>query len=97
MKNTTTASNTLQRHILNCYQLEYSQGKEVKLFLLLRQAWQNWIAELKTNNDPKIWRTIDRLDNIWWHAYNPVTGCSATRESETEILEWIDRRITDGN
>lgn len=94
MKNTTTASNKLQLNILSCYQSENNQGTESKLLLLLRRAWQEWITELIVN-DSRIWQTVDWAGNTWWHAYNSVTGRSATRESETEILEWIDRRLTD--
>jgi len=83
----------LQLHSLNCHQPECSQGKETKLLLALERVWQRWVIGLKTSNDPKIWQTVDRLGNTWWHAYNPSIGCSATRESATEILEWIERRV----
>jgi hypothetical protein len=46
--------------------------------------------EVRSGNDPKIWQTIDGSGTTWWHAYHPATRQSATRESETEILEWID-------
>lgn len=95
MKNTTIASNKLQLNVLGCYQFENNQGKESKLLLALRRVWQEWVIEIRTSRDPRIWQTIDQVGSTWWHAYNPATGRSATRESETEILEWIDRRVTD--
>jgi hypothetical protein len=91
MKN--TASRKLQLYILDYYQPENNQDKEFKLFLVLQKIWQNWVAAFRTSNDLQIWQTIDRLGNTWWHAYNPVTGCFATRESETQLLEWIERRL----
>jgi hypothetical protein len=91
MKNTTIASNKLQLDVLGCYQPKSNQGTESKSLLALRRVWQESVTELKTSNNPRIWQTIDQLGNTWWHAYNPATGRSATRESETEILEWIER------
>jgi len=94
MKNITVEVNKLQTSGLSGNQFKSYQGKKFSLRLLLGRIWQQWIAEFNASNDPKIWRTIDRLGNSWWHAYNPITGCSATRESETEILECIDRGVT---
>ena len=93
MRNTTCASNELPLNALDGCWSKHRQSKESRLLFPLRRVWQWWIAELNASNDPKIWQTIDRLGNTWWHVYHPVTGCSATRESETEILEWIDRRV----
>ncbi len=90
MKNTTITSNKLQLNIQECYQPN-NQGKKFKFLLALRRVWHSWVTELKVSNDPKIWSTIDGLGNTWWHAYNTVVGCSANRESEAEILEWIER------
>jgi hypothetical protein len=39
----------------------------------------------------KVWQHRDRIGNITWHVYNPRTGESAVRETEAEIVDWIER------
>jgi hypothetical protein len=56
----------------------------------LSRSWREWFTGLWAIAEPSIWQTIDDAGNIWWHAYNPVTGNSAMRESATEILAWLD-------
>jgi hypothetical protein len=73
-----------------CHQ--HDQIKASKLRSIFRRIWQWWLMELRTSSDPKIWQTVDPDGNTWWHAYNPATGYVATRESEIEILAWIDQR-----
>jgi hypothetical protein len=90
MKNTTTTSDRLQLNELDCYTNENNSSRTFKLLSVLQKLWQGWVIEVKSSNDPKVWQTIDRSGTTWWHAYHPATGQSATRESETEILEWID-------
>jgi hypothetical protein len=61
------------------------------LFSAFRRIWQNWLTELRRNTEPHLWQTSDPWGNTWWHAYHPATGNTATRESEVEILLWIDQ------
>lgn len=93
MRNTTAASNKLSLTVLDFDRPKHHRSKESRLIGAFRKVQRWWIKELNASRDPKIWQTIDPVGNTWWHAYHPVTGCSATRESETEILEWIDRRV----
>lgn len=95
MRDRTPVSDQLRLNLLNCYWHENKQVKESNLRSALRRVWQWWLIRLRVSNEPQIWQTLDPWGNTWWHAYNPATGRSATRESETEILAWIERRVTD--
>ena len=92
MRDRTSVSDQPRLNLLNCYWHE-KKVKESYLRSALR-IWQWWLTKLRVNNALQIWQTLDPWGNTWWHAYNPATGCSATRESETEILAWIERRVT---
>jgi hypothetical protein len=43
-----------------------------------------------TQSEITVWQTEDELGNYWWHAVDPVAKISVTRESEAEILAWLD-------
>lgn len=60
--------------------------------MIYNRIWTPLLLLFQCRDELKIWQTSDSLGNTWWHAYNPTTGRSATRESEVEILAWIDQR-----
>jgi hypothetical protein len=86
----TAGNNKPQLIVLDYYQYQPQQIRASSSRSVFWRIWQGWLTELNAGADPKVWQTIDRLGNVWWHAYHPIRGCSTTRESETEILEWID-------
>lgn len=53
--------------------------------------WRSLIISDSTN-EPDIWQTTDRHGNLWWHAYDPVTGQTSYLSSEEEVLMWLDQR-----
>lgn len=55
----------------------------------LAEIWQ--LLQSNQFSEVQIWQTVDRWGKIWWHVRDSV-GRSATRDSEAEILEWIDSR-----
>ncbi|HEY9621406.1 MAG TPA: hypothetical protein V6C78_13605 [Crinalium sp.] len=83
--------NQTQQHVISCSCHRNQHDQPVSFGLAVYRLWEKWLVDFRRSNTPKIWHTSDRLGNRWWHAYNPATGCSATRESELEILEWIDQ------
>lgn len=46
----------------------------------------------ESSNEPDIWQTLDRHGNVWWHAYDPMTGQTSYLSSEAEVLMWLDQR-----
>lgn len=94
MRDRTPVSDRQRLHLFNCYWHEHKQVKS-NLRSALRQVWQWGLVRLRVSKDLQIWQTLDPWENTWWHAYNPATGRSATREAETEILAWIDRCVAD--
>jgi hypothetical protein len=92
MRNKIAIGNGVQHSLLAPYQQESKQSKTSKLCSAFDRAWQHLLTNLNQGSELKIWQTSDCWGNTWWHAYNPANGCSATRESETEILAWVDRR-----
>ncbi len=53
-------------------------------------VWQA-IGISEKSNEPDIWQTRDRYGNVWWHAYDPVTGQTSYLSSEEEVLMWLDQ------
>ncbi|UBF24765.1 hypothetical protein K9N68_24310 [Kovacikia minuta CCNUW1] len=80
------------QHNLPVWNQQSKWIKPSQLFSPLARLWQRLLVEMTRSNVPRVWQTTDQGGNVWWHAYNPATGCAATRESEIEILEWIDKR-----
>lgn len=80
-----------QRSIVVFHLYQHQQTQAAKLVAAWRQFWQRRLGTLKTSTDPTVWQTIDSCGTVWWHAYHPLTSCRATRESELEILAWIEQ------
>jgi hypothetical protein len=53
--------------------------------------WHSLTSSSRTN-EPDIWQTTDRYGNLWWRAYDPVTGQTSYLSSEDEVLMWLDQR-----
>jgi hypothetical protein len=58
-----------------------------RYFSKWRECLWQWVV---AQSEVKFWQTQDELGNTWWHAFNPVTKMSVTRESEAEIFAWLD-------
>jgi hypothetical protein len=43
--------------------------------------------------EPKIWQSLGRDGNLWWHVYDPQTGRTADLESEEEVRIWLEGRL----
>jgi hypothetical protein len=63
----------------------------------LLQTWQRLVKflanSLVANNEIKVWQKRDRAGNSFWYAYDPMTGETASRTSDVEMLEWIEHRF----
>ncbi|MDX2215617.1 MAG: hypothetical protein SFY66_20310 [Oculatellaceae cyanobacterium bins.114] len=58
----------------------------------LTQTWNLIIDWVAGNPEPKIWSTIDKTGAICWHIYDPVSHESACFSSESEVIDWMERR-----
>jgi hypothetical protein len=56
----------------------------------LGNTWDFLIHWLVGNDEPRIWQEYDRSGEIWWHAYDPVTGRSVCCPTEDELRAWLD-------
>ena len=71
---------------LNLYKTSY-------LFALAENFWQNFVRWVLDNNkEIQVWQKSDRHGNIYWKAYDPITGKSFFSGSEADISIWIEQR-----
>ncbi len=71
---------------------EQNRVKRSKLFSLFNKIWQYILIAQAEAQQPKIWQRRDRLGQIWWYGYDPVTDRSICRDSEDEIRIWLEER-----
>ncbi|MGI2905261.1 hypothetical protein [Tolypothrix sp. VBCCA 56010] len=58
----------------------------------LHDLWQRLVDTLLTNSQElQVWQKVDRYGNIYWKAYDPVTGKSFMSGSEGDIRMWIEQ------
>jgi hypothetical protein len=93
MSNRTSMNSGTQQDWSAYYQQVKKQDKATQLSLTLNKIWQFLLTALRQKDEVKIWQTSDCRGNCWWHAYHPVTGRSAIRESEFEMLAWIEKQV----
>jgi len=67
------------------------QGSFITPLSFLAQLWQRSIEYFSNANEIQVWQKLDRLGNIYWQAYDPVTGRSTCSGSELEIRAWIEQ------
>jgi hypothetical protein len=68
-----------------------ADAKETLLAWLERAA-RAFMQRLVVDAEPRVWYTCDGEGNLWWHAYDPITGRSLYDVSEAEIRVWIEQR-----
>ncbi|MBN3960277.1 MAG: hypothetical protein HWQ39_15885 [Nostoc sp. NMS8] len=58
----------------------------------LNIIWENFVKRLLADpNELQVWQKVDRQDNIYWQAYEPVTTKSFSSGSQTDIYMWIEQ------
>ncbi len=54
--------------------------------------WQNFISQILADpNELQVTQKVDRHGNIYWQAYDPVTGKSFASGSEVDVSMWIEQ------
>ncbi|WP_337886281.1 hypothetical protein [Fischerella thermalis] len=77
----------------NDTELELGVGYKSNSFFKksLRKIWQTIVNYLASNQELKVWQKMDRHGNIYWQAYDPVTGKSFMSGSEYDMRAWIEQ------
>ncbi len=57
----------------------------------LGQIWENLLEAMFKQPEPKVWSSINGAGDVWWHAYNPLTGQTTHFGSEDEVLVWLEQ------
>lgn len=73
---------------------EFLQKSEIKLpgISVFKRVLQCFVPFFYSCNEPQIWSKTDRYGNTSWHAYDPVSGYSVSRDSEAEMRQWLEQR-----
>lgn len=71
---------------------EQNSVKNSKTFSFFNSLLQHLATALTKIQEPQIWQSYDRHGNLWWYGYDPMTGNSICRDSETEMRIWLEER-----
>ncbi|GAX41253.1 hypothetical protein NIES4075_22220 [Tolypothrix sp. NIES-4075] len=72
---------------------EFKLHKTSYLFALGKKFWQNFVTWLlDETKEIQVWQKSDGYGNIYWQAYDPITGKSFSSGSEADISMWIEQR-----
>lgn len=66
--------------------------KKSKRLSAFNTIWQHLITIFTKQPELQVRQRYDHFGNTWWEAYDPVTGCSASFDSEVNMLAWIEKR-----
>lgn len=69
-----------------------SSAPKLTLLSVLKDIGRYLLSALTKESGLRIWLSQDRFGNIWWNVYDPKTGESVQRDSEQEILIWLEER-----
>ncbi|MBE9126518.1 MULTISPECIES: hypothetical protein [unclassified Coleofasciculus] len=69
---------------------ESNLAKKTPRFSKIKSIWRQTIKAWATRNEPRIWQSRDRFGKTCWHGYDPVTGRSVSRSSESEMRIWLE-------
>jgi hypothetical protein len=63
-----------------------------KFWESLHSIWKNFLNQLLADpNELQVRQKVDRHGNIYWQAYDPVTGKSFASGSEVDMSMWIEQ------
>lgn len=58
----------------------------------LHNIWEKFVQQLLADpNELQVTQKVDRHGNIYWQAYDPVTGKSFASGSELDVSMWIEQ------
>jgi hypothetical protein len=74
------------------YQDQPESVKQSQAFSFFNRILQYLVNSVIEAQEPQVWQSYDRQGNLWWHGYDPMTGRSISRDSETEMRIWLEER-----
>lgn len=58
----------------------------------LHNIWEKFVQQIiADSNELQVTQKVDRYGNIYWQAYDPVTGKSFASGSEADVSMWIEQ------
>ncbi|MFN6558345.1 MAG: hypothetical protein RMY28_000860 [Nostoc sp. ChiSLP01] len=70
----------------------FSKKANFNFWKSLHNIWENFVHQLLADpNELQVTQKVDRYGNIYWQAYDPVTGKSFASGSETDVSMWIEQ------
>jgi hypothetical protein len=72
-------------------QLKFSHSSISILWKFMGVFCQKIGKFLRESQELQVWQKVDRNGNIYWRAYDPITGKSFTSGSESDIRAWIEQ------
>lgn len=57
----------------------------------LWSLWQSLATAMTRDCEPQIRQSLDPSGQLWWDAYDPITGKTTYLESEDEVYRWLDQ------
>jgi hypothetical protein len=58
----------------------------------LEKFWKVLLQQFVKPPELQVWQKRDRWGNIWWNAYDPLTGRSIRHIAEEQMRIWIEQR-----
>jgi hypothetical protein len=58
----------------------------------VNDLWQTAIAHLAVSDEPHVWKSQDERGYTVWNAYDPKTGRSVNKLSESDVRVWLEER-----
>jgi len=74
------------------YHQSPKKAKRTDVFAPIKSIWQQVVNYLNATNELQVWQSSDRNGRTWWNAYDPITGRTTKRDSESEMRTWIEER-----
>jgi hypothetical protein len=72
------------------HELASQPQKSNPLTAWLFNIWQSFVGKSVYGDEPQVWCQEDSLGQIWWSAYDPISGRSQVYCTEEEMMKWID-------
>lgn len=67
-------------------------GIAQKIINFAKATTEAFFNSLVLYSEPKIWKKTDAEGNIFWKTYDPMTGTTASFDTEHQVRVWLEER-----